>query len=684
ITLASGNNMIVVLTEQRLFRDAREWLDRLKPVVDKADEQNLHAFFVQSMRLHDIQITGLLGDQAAAIVAFADFIDKHEGSAPVIVGSAWEFLAGARLEVGDMIGARDAAANAVELLASSPLESADARLVLAQAQLAMGQFDEADRTLRLAAEAPLLPPIRREKLLQLRLELDLKRAGNDELADRLRALIDAQDARERRSVEQNARYFDAKRQAQTKERELARVNASRRVLEAEAGINAARANEATARADAARQRQSATMIIVLLGAALGALLIVALVQRRYQQRLNEQERELNEQLSLQIEEQTRALKQQMESQTELERALADKARTEALGKLTGNVAHDFNNLLQVLSIAFENLAEVQLPEFQRSLISGADRALSAAKSIIRQLLAYARRQDLEMEIIDVANYLDESESLLRAAVDDQILFAVQNQVADACILVDRSQLTTALLSLLRNAVDAMPDGGRIELTVTVEMVGDNEWVRMAVTDTGIGMTVEQVAQACEPFFTTKNEDSGTGLGLSSVQGFVSQSGGRVNIDSAPGAGTTVVMEFPASEETSESQTSESVKRQGLMGLRVLLVEDNEILAAALRSMILHLGAKVEHIASADAATECLMGPQQYDLVISDIRMPGKLDGRALARWIREQRFATPVLLMSGYAESVDDDDTAVMTKPFSQDDLLAHVQSLVRMDQPRV
>ncbi|MEM9172365.1 MAG: ATP-binding protein [Pseudomonadota bacterium] len=676
-TIGAANNLIVSLIEQKLYQDARAWIERVEPELQQLEASGDYPALALSVRLHALQLEGVLGYQEETIPKLREFIETYQNSSPINARNAWEYLAGALLKTGRLEEARDAAKTAVKYLSVSEIEQAEAKMMLAETELALGNVDAADALLRDAAQAKQLTDLRQERLLQLEINSDLRRADDTETLAKFEALIRKQDERERRAVEQNARYFDAKREAREQEREVTRLNQSREILAAQAAASEAEASAAAARAESAERQRLFVLIIAGLVAVGGVLVIMTIIRRRFDRRLRMRQRELNKQLTEQVEEQTRALKEQMEAKAGLELALADKARTEALGKLTGNVAHDFNNLLQVVSISNENMRDAELSAFQTSLLQGADKALSAAKSIVRQLLAYARRQSLEAETINVSDYLSEVSTLLNAAVDGRISFDLSDTTAvDTALMLDRSQLTTALLNLLRNSVDAMPIGGTITLQVDERNTDDKRWVDFVVTDDGVGMTEEQVAQACEPFFTTKEADSGTGLGLSSVHGFVSQSGGAIDISSVPDSGTVVTLSFPQTTAKAPVRTAPTLRRQGLKGLQILLVEDNAILAQALESMIVHLGAEVSHVDSGEAAIRQLEQPHDYDLVISDVRMPGRVNGFGLFDWIHEQALDLPILLMSGYTEPVSG-DYKIMTKPFTQDDLLENAQQLV-------
>ena len=192
------------------------------------------------------------------------------------------------------------------------------------------------------------------------------------------------------------------------------------------------------------------------------------------------------------------------------------------------------------------------------------------------------------------------------------------------------------------------------------------------------MTEAERERACEPFFTTKDEHAGTGLGLSSVYGFVRQSQGDMHIRSAPGAGTSIMMAFPITAESSQMQESSEKPSAGLDGIRLLLAEDNAILARTLVAMIEHLGAEVRHFSTGDEALEHIAIHDDFDVVLSDIRMPGKMDGFALYSWVREHRPQLPVLLMSGFNDSVDTEDgVIVLSKPFGQQELSQALRSVM-------
>ncbi|MEO0575750.1 MAG: ATP-binding protein [Pseudomonadota bacterium] len=506
--LGNANNLIVLLIEQRMYNDAAAWLERIAPVIDRSASTS--QYFVASLRIHQMQLLTYLGSPRESARQLRDYINTTQSISVLADGSAYEFLGEALREMGDYDAAREAGEMAVQLLSPAPLESADARLSLIRTLIAQGNFPDAQRELRIVANEPLLSPIRQEQMLGLEMEVELARSGQQDLLAKYRSLQERRETRERTVVEQNSRYFDVKAEAVEQAKEIQRIDASREVLALRTAASESAASESAAVAEAARKQQMFTLAIVVLVAGIVVLFGFGMAQRRFDRQLRERQRELTNQLTVQVEEKTNALKAQLEEQAELERVVADKAQTEALGQLTGNVAHDFNNLLQVMSIANENLANLDKTNFQASLLEGSNRALEHAKSIIRQLLSYARRQTLAEETFSISDYLDNTITLLSAAIDARVTFTVDDQSDGAVLSVDRSQLTTAILNLLSNACDAMPDGGNLSLRVTRgESSEIDECIALTVEDDGMGMSEAQLERVFEPFFTTKAEDYGT-------------------------------------------------------------------------------------------------------------------------------------------------------------------------------
>lgn len=367
--------------------------------------------------------------------------------------------------------------------------------------------------------------------------------------------------------------------------------------------------------------------------------------------------------------------EQVEQRNRLERS----QRLSALGELTGGIAHDVNNLLSVIGLNLELVRE-QLAEGEaQDLASAALAAVEKGAKLTRALLAFGQRQPLRPAAVPLAPLLGGVETLLRRALGGRIELRVDLAPGTVPALADAAQLESALVNLVLNARDAMPMGGTITVAAATAPEAEaaalglaGPAVRLAVTDQGVGMPAEVLARSFEPFFTTKGAGKGTGLGLAMVYGFVRQSGGEVRIDSAPGRGTTVTLWLPAAAKPLEQPDRVGrVAHAGLGGATVLIVEDEPPLRAAIERLCADAGLRTHTVAEGDAALALLSYGVAVDLVLTDVRMPGRLDGHALAAEIRSLRPNLPILLMTGY----DDTGTAqtllpVLRKPFSRDDLL--------------
>jgi CheY-like chemotaxis protein len=333
---------------------------------------------------------------------------------------------------------------------------------------------------------------------------------------------------------------------------------------------------------------------------------------------------------------------------------------EAVGQLTGGVAHDFNNLLQALASCLQLVERRAGPSAPavRPLVEAGRQAVERGARLVQQLMAFARRQALRPEPVDVRDRVLGMSELLARALRSNI--AVDTRFAPDLwpVLADPTQLELALINLAVNARDAMPDGGRLwveadNLPATAGAPGAGA-VRVAVSDTGVGMPPEVLARAFEPFFTTKGVGQGSGLGLDQVYGFAKQSGGTVEIDSAPGRGATVTLILPrALGETAADGTGRPAVADGATrGARVLLVEDDPVVANVAAAALEELGYRVGRAASADEALPILAGPARVDLLFSDVVMPGRLSGVDLAREAQRLRPGLPVVLTTGYSEEV--------------------------------
>ena len=337
--------------------------------------------------------------------------------------------------------------------------------------------------------------------------------------------------------------------------------------------------------------------------------------------------------------------------------LAHAQRLDAVGQLTGGVAHDFNNLLTVISGNLQ-LLEAQLPPGgeEGEVIASALRAVGRGAELTRKLLAFARRQRLSPRAIAPQQLLADVGLMLRRTLGEQVDLSIQCAADVGAVYADPAQLDTALVNLALNARDAMPRGGRLEISVrreTFEAAEDvdtrpGDYVVFAVADTGLGMSPEVQARAFEPFFTTKEHGKGSGLGLSMVYGFVKQSGGRLAVDSRLGYGTRIELFLPgaASPDGAAPVASSGAAQRG--NERVLVVEDEPEVRGIALAFLRSLGYATVAAANADDALALLRADAAIDVLFSDVVLGSGANGGELARAAQGLRPGLPVLLTSGY------------------------------------
>jgi signal transduction histidine kinase len=383
---------------------------------------------------------------------------------------------------------------------------------------------------------------------------------------------------------------------------------------------------------------------------------------------------------------------------ELENQLAQSQKMEAVGQLTGGVAHDFNNLLTVVLGNVELLTKVGAngaaePKTTRRL--GAIRhAAERGRSLTRQLLAFSRRQHLTPVTVSVQTLVTDFAPLLRQAVGEAVTLTTELPDEPICVNVDAAQMESALLNLAVNARDAMPTGGglivRVERASTTDALRrahpeapDGDWAVVEVRDTGQGLQPEVAERIFEPFFTTKEVGKGTGLGLSQVYGFVRQSGGYVTVDSRPGEGACfrlhlqIVEGQPCELRSAPGETGEALRGQGE---RILLVEDDEPVLALGAEMLTELGYQVTSVPSGQAALDRIQSGTDFDLLFSDIVMPGGLTGVQLAKAVRELRPESRILLTSGYVgelEPLMNQGFELIDKPYDRVALASRLRELL-------
>jgi len=388
---------------------------------------------------------------------------------------------------------------------------------------------------------------------------------------------------------------------------------------------------------------------------------------------------------------TRDITERMETQKALEQAreaLFQSQKMEAIGQLTGGIAHDFNNLLMAvlgsLELVRKRLAfDPKITPLLENAIQGAERGTG----LTQRMLAFARKQDLTLEPVDLSDLVRGMVSLLHSSIGPAIDIAVRFPSDLPPVQTDPNQLETALLNLAVNARDAMPDGGTITISASAERVEagggpapPGAYVRLSVADTGAGMDAETVSRASEPFFTTKGVGKGTGLGLSMVHGLAAQSGGRLTIDSRPGEGATIALWLPVASEAAGQAPARSGRGHAAAPgktrpLRILTVDDDRLVLLNTAALLEDLGHSVLQAVSGKEALRLLAREPQVDLVITDQAMP-EMTGVQLREALAKVRPALPVLIATGYAELPPDADPDLrrISKPFSQHELARAVQ----------
>jgi len=370
---------------------------------------------------------------------------------------------------------------------------------------------------------------------------------------------------------------------------------------------------------------------------------------------------------------------------EVQAALRQSQKMEAMGQLTGGVAHDFNNLLTPIVGSLDMLQRKGLGgEREQRLIAGAIQSAERARTLVQRLLAFARRQPLQSSPVDVAKLVQDMGELITSTTGPQIKVAVETTDM-AYAMADANQLEMAILNLAVNARDAMPDGGTLRISAGREAIRPGHpsglrtghYIRLSVADTGTGMDETTLARAAEPFFSTKGVGKGTGLGLSMVHGLASQLGGAITIQSRVGLGTNVELWLPQGIAPSEPVKAAHLPTTIAVKGTALLVDDEDLVRASTADMLSELGYAVVEAASGEDAMSLVRSGQSFDLLVTDHLMPG-MSGTDLALTIRSLRPGTPVLLVSGYAENDGvSADIPRLTKPFRRDELEASVSRVL-------
>lgn len=353
----------------------------------------------------------------------------------------------------------------------------------------------------------------------------------------------------------------------------------------------------------------------------------------------------------------------------LEEQLIHAQKMEALGQLTGGIAHDFNNVMAAVIGNLEMLPlRLHHPAEARKLAEEARDAAHLGADLVRRLMGFARRLPLQAEPGNLSGLLRETEVILRRTLGDPVALRLDLEPGLWDCLVDRVQLDTAILNLAINGRDAMPEGGRLTISTrnvdrtdpelrTVDAAPDGDYVRLSVSDTGSGIDDAIVARVFDPFFTTKPVGLGTGLGLSMVHGFVTQSGGAIRLETSIGSGTTVHLYFPRAAPSPADGVSRPDPAPAPVPdcVRILVVEDNPAVRRTVTGMLEGLGHHVVSVEDGSAALSILRGDHAVDLLFADVNLPGGLLGTDLALEVRNRHPEIRIILTSGSPEQITEE-----------------------------
>jgi signal transduction histidine kinase len=399
------------------------------------------------------------------------------------------------------------------------------------------------------------------------------------------------------------------------------------------------------------------------------------------------------------------LKVEAKERASMEEVLRQAIKMEALGKLTGGIAHDFNNLLAIISGSLQLIAK-RVTQGRYCEIGGymdaATASVARAEALTHRLLAFSRQQTLDPKPTDVNSLIEGMRDIFSSTVGPSI--KIETTLAPKLwpVLCDPHQLENALLNLIINARDAMPNGGLIRIETSnciltderiskadsfTESVPNGEFISLFITDTGMGMPPTVIERAIDPFFTTKPLGKGTGLGLSMVYGYIQQSGGYISLQSSEGHGTTVAIylrHYLGDEEGIMTIDSPENSNHAELGVIVLLVEDEPAIRLMMADTLTDDGYTVLEAYTGPGAMRHILSPARIDLLVTDIGLPGGMNGRQLADAARQHRTGLKVLFVTGYDEQAArgtglmESGMAIITKPFNIDLFSAKVRDLLQ------
>lgn len=425
------------------------------------------------------------------------------------------------------------------------------------------------------------------------------------------------------------------------------------------------------------------LLVTMIGRTTNSTLVksyrLSLVNESLVRRLGDAHHELedaNVALEARVEVRTRELQEQRRGREEAEKRLHQAQRLQAVGQLSGGIAHEFNNLLTVVVNSLEVIDAEPEAEGLPELVRQAKDAALRGGDLTRSLLAFSRREPVRSEVVVVGEAVERlTSTIVGATLPESIVLELAGLDSPSCAAVDPALLEAAVLNLVLNARDSMLDCGTLTISVRLRPIegepplGDGMYAEITVDDTGVGIEAETLERVLEPFFTTKAE-GGTGLGLSMVYGFAEQSGGAIQIESTPGVGTCARLLLPQVDAAPASAGSRRNAVPAGHGETILLVEDDPFVRTLTVRSLKSLGYKTLQAESADAALELLAVHAEVALVMTDVVMPGSMDGLALAREVGAHYPHLPVVLASGYSDvPTDPESQHCLAKPYQRAEL---------------
>lgn len=395
--------------------------------------------------------------------------------------------------------------------------------------------------------------------------------------------------------------------------------------------------------------------------------------------------ELSETLEQRVKERTAQLLSEVTAREKAQAQLLQSQKVESLGQLTGGVAHDFNNLLMAI-MGNLDLLRKRFPRNERTdrLLDAAMQGAKRGATLTQRMLSFARQQELQTTAVNVGELLNGMRHLIERSLTPAIKLTIDAPEKLPFAKADANQLELAILNLCINARDAMPDGGVIRIDARRDDKGRDSipYLRLSVHDTGVGMDEQTLKKAIEPFFSTKPRGKGTGLGLSSVHGLATQLGGKFDLQSSPGRGTTATLWLPVADGTDapsdHPDQADAVDGPAAKAATILVVDDDALIALSTVDMLEDLGHTVIEANSAKEALDIIDTGRPIDLLITDHVMPG-MTGLQLAEIVRNKRPKLPILLATGYAEMPEGNSLQLprLSKPYRQAQLDEHVTRLL-------